>query len=287
MEIIKTATQMQQRAEGIRMGGESIALVPTMGFLHEGHLTLIRAGREQCDRLVVSIFVNPTQFGPGEDFDAYPRDIEGDLKKAEKVGVDVVFMPTSNEMYPRGAQTSVVVKDLPRHLCGLMRPGHFDGVATVVTKLFHIVKPHVAVFGQKDYQQLAVIGRMVMDLDMDIQIVGVPTVRERDGLAMSSRNNYLSSEERQSALSLKKSLDLAERLFNEGEKRVPAVKDFVQSYILEHPHTAIDYIAFCDPVTLDDVDTLKEGTLMALAVRVGKTRLIDNGRLLKKKKKKL
>ena len=281
MEIIKTVSHMQQASDAIRMGGESLALVPTMGFLHEGHLTLMRAGKDHCDRLVMSLFVNPTQFGPNEDFEAYPRDTEGDLKKAETVGADMVFMPSPAEMYPLGAQTSVVVKDLPNHLCGLSRPGHFDGVTTVVAKLFHIVKPHVAVFGQKDYQQLTVISRMVMDLDMDIQIMGVPTVREADGLAMSSRNSYLSSEERKSALSLKKSLDLAQRLFNEGEKNAQVVKDFVQSYILEHPYTEIDYIALCDPITLDDVNALSEGTLMALAVRVGKTRLIDNGRLKK------
>jgi len=281
MEIIKTVNHMQQASDAIRMGGESLALVPTMGFFHEGHLTLMRAGKDHCDRLVVSLFVNPTQFGPNEDFEAYPRDTEGDLNKAEKEGADMVFMPSPAEMYPQGAQTSVVVTDLPNHLCGLSRPGHFDGVTTVVAKLFHIVKPHVAVFGQKDYQQLAVISRMVMDLDMDIQIMGVPTVREADGLAMSSRNSYLSLEERKSALSLKKSLDLAERLFNEGEQNAQMVKDFVQSYILEHPYTEIDYIALCDPITLNDVNTLFEGTLMALAVRVGKTRLIDNGRLKK------
>ncbi len=282
MEIIKTVAQMQKAADAIRAGGKTLALVPTMGFFHEGHLTLMRAGKDQCDQLVVSLFVNPTQFGPNEDFDAYPRDTEGDLRKAENAGVDVVFMPSASEMYPKGAQTSVAVKDLPRHLCGLSRPGHFDGVTTVVAKLFHIVKPHVAVFGQKDYQQLAVISRMVMDLNMDIQIIGVPTVREKDGLAMSSRNSYLTSEERPSALSLKKSLDLAEKLFQEGEKNAQVVKDFVRSYILEHTRTEIDYISLCDPVTLDDVNTLSEGTLMALAVRVGKTRLIDNGRLKKK-----
>jgi pantoate--beta-alanine ligase len=279
VEIIKTVHHMQQTSDAIRQGGESLALVPTMGFLHEGHLTLMRAARDHCDRLVVSLFVNPTQFGPNEDFEAYPRDTQGDLKKAEDVGADRVFMPSAVEMYPQGAQTSVVVKDLPNHLCGLSRQGHFDGVTTVVAKLFHIVKPHAAVFGQKDYQQLTVISRMVMDLHMDIQIIGVPTVREADGLAMSSRNSYLNPEERTSALSLKKSLDLAQRLFHEGEKKPQIVKDFVRSYILEHPHTEIDYISLCDPVTLEDVNTLSEDTLMALAVRVGKTRLIDNGRL--------
>jgi pantoate--beta-alanine ligase len=281
MEIIKTVDHMQQASDAIRMKGESLALVPTMGFLHEGHLMLMRAAKDHCDQLVVSLFVNPTQFGPNEDFEAYPRDTQGDLNKAEDVGADMMFMPSAKEMYPQGAQTSVVVKDLPHHLCGLSRPGHFDGVTTVVAKLFHIVKPHVAVFGQKDYQQLAVISRMVMDLDMDIRIMGVPTVREADGLAMSSRNSYLNPEERTSALSLKKSLDLAQRLFHEGEKNAQIVKEFVKSYILEHPNTEIDYIALCDPVTLEDVNTLTDGTLMALAVRVGKTRLIDNGRLKK------
>ena len=279
MEVIKTVSHMQQTSDAMRMAGETLALVPTMGFFHDGHLTLMRAGKEHCDRLVVSLFVNPTQFGPNEDFEAYPRDTQGDLKKAEDVGADRVFMPSAVEMYPQGAQTSVVVKDLPNHLCGLSRQGHFDGVTTVVAKLFHIVKPHAAVFGQKDYQQLTVISRMVMDLHMDIQIIGVPTVREADGLAMSSRNSYLNPEERTSALSLKKSLDLAQRLFHEGEKKPQIVKDFVRSYILEHPHTEIDYISLCDPVTLEDVNTLSEDTLMALAVRVGKTRLIDNGRL--------
>ena len=281
MEVVKTVSHMQQISDAMRTSGETLALVPTMGFFHEGHLTLMRVGKEHCDQLVVSLFVNPAQFAPHEDFEAYPRDTEGDLRKAEAVGADVVFMPSPLEMYPQGAQTSVVVKDLPNHLCGLSRPGHFDGVATVVAKLFNIVKPHEAVFGQKDYQQLAVISRMVMDLDMDIQIIGVPTVREQNGLAMSSRNSYLSPEERKSALSLKKSLDLAQRLFNEGEKNAQVVKDFVGSYILEHPYTEIDYVALCDPITLDDVNPLSEDTLMALAVRVGKTRLIDNGRLKK------
>ena len=281
MEIIESVEHMQQAANAMRMAGETLALVPTMGFFHEGHLTLMRAGKDHCDRLIVSLFVNPTQFGPNEDFEAYPRDTEGDLEKAEKAGADMVFMPSAGEMYPKGAQTSVVVKDLPRHLCGLSRAGHFDGVTTVVSKLFYIVKPHVAVFGQKDYQQLAVISRMVMDLNMDIQIIGVPTIREPDGLAMSSRNSYLNPEERKSSLSLKKSLDLAGQLFSQGKTDAEAVKETVRSFILEHPFTEIDYIALCDPVTLNDVDTLSGDTLMALAVRVGKTRLIDNGRLKK------
>lgn len=258
------------------MDGQTIAFVPTMGFLHEGHLELMRAGKKHADKLIISVFVNPTQFGPGEDLDQYPRDTEGDLEKAHNVGVDIVFMPSATEMYPEESETRVRVENLPRHLCGLSRPGHFDGVATVVAKLFNITKPHVAVFGQKDYQQLAVISRMVMDLNMDIQILGVPTVREPDGLAMSSRNSYLRPEERRSALSLRKSIDLAGALFRGGEKKAKAIKDEIQSLVLSHPFTEIDYIALCDPVTLDDIEVLGHENLLALAVRVGKTRLIDN-----------
>ena len=276
MEVIAAVQEMQERSDALRAAGYTIALVPTMGFLHEGHLELMRVGKQHTDRLIISIFVNPTQFGPGEDLDRYPRDTDGDLQKARDVGVDMVFMPSAKEMYPHGFQTRVQVEDLPLHLCGLSRPGHFDGVATVVAKLFNITKPHMAVFGQKDYQQLAIISRMVMDLNMDIQILGVPTVREPDGLAMSSRNSYLSPEERMSALCLKKSIDLAGELFHGGEVRAEAVIDAVRSLVLSHPCTEIDYVALCDPVTLENVDRLEEETLLALAVRVGKTRLIDN-----------
>jgi pantoate--beta-alanine ligase len=201
--------------------------------------------------------------------------MEGDLRKARDVGVDIVFLPSVEEMYPDRFQTRVQVENLPQHLCGLSRPGHFDGVATVVAKLFNITKPHLAVFGQKDYQQLAIISRMVMDLNMDIRILGVPTVRETDGLAMSSRNSYLSPEERRSALCLKKSIDLAQEMFHAGENH-HAIADALRALVLSHPFTDIDYIALCDPVTLDDLDVLTEETLLALAVRVGKTRLIDN-----------
>ena len=276
MEVVETVHEMQRICESLRLGGEVIALVPTMGFLHQGHLELMRVGRRHSDKLVISIFVNPTQFGPGEDLDQYPRDREGDLEKARDVGVDLVFMPRPDDIYQEGFQTRVQVEDLPRHLCGLSRPGHFDGVATVVAKLFNITKPHIAVFGQKDFQQLAVISRMVMDLNMDIRIIGVPTVREPDGLAMSSRNSYLSPEERKSALSLKKSMDLALDLFRGGENSSGAIIDAVRSLILSHPFTEIDYVEICDPVTLDSVDEPGEGDLLALAVRVGKTRLIDN-----------
>ncbi|MBN2419391.1 MAG: pantoate--beta-alanine ligase, partial [Deltaproteobacteria bacterium] len=200
MEIIETVGRMQERAEEIRLSQKKIGLFPTLGFLHEGHLELIKQGREKADILVMSLFVNPTQFGPNEDFDKYPRDIEGDIKKAKNGGVDIVFLPSPGEMYPDGFQSSVKVKTITNFLCGSSRPGHFEGVTTVVAKLFNIIKPHFALFGQKDFQQLAVIKRMVKDLNFDIEIVAVPTVRESDGLAMSSRNKYLNPEERKSAL---------------------------------------------------------------------------------------
>lgn len=276
MEVIQTVQEMQFKSESLRAAGRTIALVPTMGFLHEGHLELMRAARQHADEVIISIFVNPTQFGPGEDLDQYPKDTDGDLQKARGVGVDTVFLPSIQEMYPDGFQTRIQVQQLPRHLCGLSRPGHFDGVATVVAKLFNMTKPHLAVFGQKDYQQLTIISRMVMDLNMDIQILGVPIVREPDGLAMSSRNTYLSPEERQSALCLKKSLDLAQEMIRGGEHQAHAIADAVRSLILSHAFTDIDYVELCDPVTLDPLDLMEEETLLALAVRVGKTRLIDN-----------
>ena len=276
MDVIETIQEMQERSEALRSAGHTVSLVPTMGFLHEGHLELLRVAGRHSDRVVMSLFVNPTQFGPSEDYEQYPRDTEGDLDKARREGVHAVFMPPVAEMYPDGYQTAVTVRDLTRHLCGRSRPGHFEGVTTVVAKLFNAVKPHLAVFGQKDYQQLAVISRMVMDLNMDIRIIGVPIVREPDGLAMSSRNSYLTPGERKSALCLKASLDLADRLFREGERDARAVRAAVVSLIESHPHTRIDYVTLCDPVTLEDVDTLKDETLLALAVRVGKTRLIDN-----------
>lgn len=276
MEIIETVAAMQEKAEALRLSGKTLALVPTMGFLHEGHLELMRVGKRQADIVIISIFVNPTQFGPNEDFEKYPRDTEGDLAKARSVGVDIVYFPNVEEMYPEGYQTTVSVKDVTNHLCGLSRPGHFDGVTTVVAKLFNAAKPHLAIFGQKDFQQLTVINRMVRDLNMDLRIVGVPTVREADGLAMSSRNSYLNPEERASGLSLKKSLDLADEMFQQGERDARTIKKAAEDLILSHPHTEIDYVTLCDPTSLENVGTLTGETLMALAVKVGKTRLIDN-----------
>jgi pantoate--beta-alanine ligase len=276
MEIIKKIALMQELADKWRRDGHIIACVPTMGFLHQGHIELLRIGRDKADRLIMTIFVNPTQFGPHEDYEKYPRDTEGDLDKARSAGVDAVFMPTVEEMYPDGFQSTVTVNTITRYLCGKSRPVHFAGVTLVVTKLFNITKPHLAIFGEKDYQQLAVIKQMVRDLNMDIEIIGIPTVREQDGLAMSSRNKYLSPEERISALSLKKGLDLAKAMVEDGEKDSATIKNAVKKLILSHPFTAIDYIAICDPKNLTDRQSVNSPSLLALAVKVGKGRLIDN-----------
>ena len=276
MEVIETIDAMWKRSEQLRLAGKTIALVPTMGFFHEGHLELMRVGKRISDILVISIFVNPTQFGPTEDYEGYPRDMEGDLAQAKELGVDLVFSPSVEEMYPDGFQTTVSLERVTRHLCGISRTGHFDGVTTVVAKLFNITKPHLAIFGKKDYQQLTVITQMVKDLDMDIKIVGVPTVREPDGLAMSSRNSYLTSEERKSALCLKKSLDLANDMLKQGERDTDTIKAAVEKLILSHPHTEIDYVSLCNPATLEDVEKIEGEVLVALAVKVGKARLIDN-----------
>ena len=277
MEVIKSPSEMQQRASAWRREGKVIAFVPTMGYFHEGHLSLMREGRKRGDVLVVSIFVNPTQFGPGEDFDRYPRDMKRDLRMAEEVGVDVIFAPTVEEMYPEGYQTYVEVEKVTQHLCGLSRPGHFRGVTTVVTKLFNIVKPHVALFGQKDYQQLITIERMVKDLNMDVEIVGMPTVREEDGLAASSRNVYLSPEERKAALSLYRSLRRAEELFSEGVRESQRILEEVKKVLEAEPLVKIDYVHVCDLETLEDIEgPIGERALVAVAAKVGTTRLIDN-----------
>ena len=276
MEIIEKIAVMQETSEKWRRDGALIVLVPTMGFLHEGHVELLRVGRQKGDTLIMSLFVNPAQFGPQEDYQTYPSDTEGDLEKARSVGVDAVFMPTADEMYPDRSQTTVNVEEITQYLCGESRPGHFAGVTTVVAKLFNITKPHLAIFGEKDYQQLAVIKQMVRDLDMGIDILGVPTVREQDGLAMSSRNSYLNAEERVSALSLKKGLDLASALVATGEKDPGKIKNSVRELILNHPFTEIDYITISDPEKLTDIERVDGPSLLALAVRVGKTRLIDN-----------
>ena len=268
--------EMRIVAEGLRRDGQRIALVPTMGYLHAGHIALLQAGRRRADVLALSIFVNPIQFGPTEDLSRYPRDLEGDLAKARAAGVDIAFVPDERAMYPDLPLTSVVVSRLTDGLCGPRRPGHFPGVATVVTKLFHAVQPHVAIFGEKDYQQLAVIRRMVADLDFGIEIVGVPIVREPDGLAMSSRNAYLSAGERAEALTLSRGLVAAATLHANGERGAPALIAAVQAELARAPSARIDYIELRDAETLDTVERVSRPAVLALAVFIGKTRLIDN-----------
>ena len=276
IKIITTATEMQKHSDRVRNLGKTVAFVPTMGFLHEGHLSLIKEGRKLGDDLVVSLFVNPSQFSPEEDFESYPRNFDKDIKLLQKEGVDVIFSPNEDEIYQDGFQTYVDLENLPSHLCGISRPIFFRGVATVVAKLFNIVKPHIAVFGQKDCQQLVIIRRMVRDLNFDIKIVGFPTVREPDGLAMSSRNSYLTPEQRINAVSLYKALKQSQKLVESGIKDAKRIIDVAYAFIKSHPETAIDYIAICDPETFADMETIDRPALMALAVNIGKTRLIDN-----------
>ena len=271
---------MQLEANRLLEAGNTIAFVPTMGYFHEGHLALMREARRHGDALIISIFVNPTQFAPTEDFEAYPRDLDRDVRLAESVGVDVIFAPEADTMYEDGYQTYVNLEALPLHLCGASRPGHFRGVATVVTKLFNIVKPHVAIFGEKDYQQLAIIRRLAQDLNLPIRIIGVPTVREADGLAMSSRNNYLSPDERRSALSLYRSIQLVRERVGQRVRGAGQLIAEASALIQSHPHTRIDYVTLCDPATLEDVQRIDKPSLMALAVWVGHTRLIDNAVLI-------
>jgi pantoate--beta-alanine ligase len=259
---------------------QPVGFVPTMGSLHEGHLSLVRRARSENGSVVVSIFVNPTQFGPQEDFQRYPRDLPRDLGLLETARVDAVFTPTVSEMYPAGASTVVDVEALSGLLEGASRPGHFRGVATVVSKLFHLVQPHRTYFGEKDYQQLQVIRRMVQDLRMPVEVIGCPTIRERDGLAMSSRNVYLSPTERQAAEAIPQALFHAERLFTDGVRDTPRLQAEVQCLLLKEPLIHIDYVAVVHPHTLQPVTTLgSEGAVICLAVVLGHTRLIDNIRL--------
>jgi pantoate--beta-alanine ligase len=276
MEIITVINNMQARSDKMRGNGKTIVFVPTMGFLHEGHLSLVREGQKYGDDLVLSIFVNPAQFGPGEDLETYPRNFERDLELLRKEGVNAVFAPDAKEIYGENFQTFVELEKLPKHLCGLSRPVFFRGVATVVTKLFNIVKPHAAIFGEKDYQQLTVIRQMVRDLNFDINIVGARTVREADGLAMSSRNIYLNPKQRMSALLLSQSLIKAQELVENGLLDTAEIIDKAAKMIRSQPETEIDYIVICDPETLDDMKTITKPARMALAVKVGKARLIDN-----------
>lgn len=276
MKIINSIVHMQALAIAPEREGRRIAFVPTMGYLHEGHASLLREGRKRGDVLVLSIFVNPIQFGQNEDLDSYPRDMERDFQIADACGVDIVFIPTVAEMYPAGFQTGVTVREISLPLCGASRPGHFDGVATVVTKLFNIVRPDVALFGRKDYQQLAVIRRMTADLNMPVEIVGMPIVREEDGLALSSRNAYLSPGQRQSALCLSRAIKRARELFAAGERSVAVLAAETRAVIGQEAAAAVDYVEFRDGATLNELEVADSNTLLALAVKIGQTRLIDN-----------
>lgn len=276
MQVIETAVGLRQYLNPQRAAGKCIGLVPTMGYLHAGHLSLVQAAREDCDVVVMSIFVNPRQFGPQEDLESYPRDMERDLQLAHAEGVDVVFTPEVKEVYPVGYQTEVIVNILAQSLCGASRPGHFNGVTTVVAKLFNMVGPDQAYFGQKDYQQAIVIQRMVTDLNMSVTIVVCPTVREDDGLAMSSRNVYLSVDERRAALVLFRALELAKTRIAAGEREPDSLADQLRSLIVAEPLVHIEYIALCDPQTLQGIDHVSDSVLVALAVMIGTTRLIDN-----------
>lgn len=276
MEIITRVAEMQARASAAKKNGQSIALVPTMGFLHQGHLSLMQEGRRRADLLVASVFVNPTQFGPQEDFASYPRDLQRDAELAAGAGVDWLFVPEVDDMYPQGFATAVTVSGLTEVLCGASRPAHFQGVTTVVCKLFGIVQPQVALFGRKDFQQLAVIRRMTLDLNLPVEIIGLPTVREPDGLAMSSRNAYLSAAERRQAPALIDALRLASAAVKTGERNVERVLALVRNRIDREPDAVIDYAAICNGTTLQAVPEVDGDSVLLLAVRIGRTRLIDN-----------
>jgi len=275
-EIFRDPRAMRAKAEDLRRDGRRIAVVPTMGALHDGHVALLRAARGKADVVILTIFVNPTQFGPQEDLSRYPRDEAGDIAKARAAGIDLAFCPDAAAMYPPGSQTFVEVRALQQPLCGASRPGHFAGVATVVTKLFHLTQPHVAVFGEKDYQQLAIIRRMVRDLDLGIEIASVPIVREADGLALSSRNAYLSPAQRRSALSLSAGLAAAQAAFAAGERRAAALVAAARAPIAAAPDTRIDYVELRDADELTPLDELARPAVLAIAAFVGTTRLIDN-----------
>jgi pantoate--beta-alanine ligase len=277
MRVITSVVDMQQEAERLRLTGKTLGLVPTMGYLHDGHLHLIEQARRMCDVVIVSIFVNPTQFGPNEDFSRYPRDIERDKKSASKSGVDILFVPVTEEMYPSGFGTYIDEQEASQILEGKIRPKHFRGVATVVAKLFNICNPHTAVFGQKDAQQVFVVSKMVRDLNFNVSIFVVPIVRESDGLALSSRNVYLSPEERSNATILHESLRFAEDKIRNGERNVQRLVSQMQQMIHAKGSPSIDYIAFIDPEVFRETETMpKPAVLVALAARFGSTRLIDN-----------
>ena len=279
MEVLRTNQEMTQWREKRYRNGQLVGFVPTMGYLHQGHLALMKEALRRADKVVVSIFVNPTQFSPGEDLDEYPRDLERDLELCGELGVHAVFVPEVEEMYPPGFQTKVELGQLTQNLCGLHRQDFFSGVTLVVAKLFSAVRPHLAVFGEKDFQQLVVVRRLSQDLNLGVKIIPHPTVRESDGLAMSSRNTYLSKEERRSALSLSRSLKRACEMVATGERRADVLVEKVKEMIEAEPHTRIQYVQVVDGETMTDQSEVTPKAVMALAVFVGQARLIDNMRL--------
>jgi pantoate--beta-alanine ligase len=276
MRVIKKINEMQELVDRLKQDAHKIGFIPTMGFLHEGHLSLFRVAKKYSDIRIVSIFVNPTQFAPSEDFEKYPRDFTRDKKLCTQEGIDYIFYPSVEEMYQKNHKTYVFIDDLSKKLCGITRPTHFKGVTTVVAKLFNIVKPDIAVFGQKDAQQCVIIKKIILDLNFDIKIVIAPIIREPDGLAMSSRNRYLDGNERQDAIILYRSLQLAEKMIKQGEIDTNNIKEKMEELIQEVPSASIEYISIVDPDTLDPVDKIKKSTLIAIALYIGHTRLIDN-----------
>lgn len=276
MELFNTINELRNQIKDWRSKNLSVALVPTMGYLHEGHMSLIKKAASENDKVVVSVFVNPIQFGPNEDYNSYPRDLDKDIETCKNAGAACVFAPTAEEMYPNGINTFVKVEKLTEGLCGAKRPGHFRGVCTVVSKLFNIVTPDRAYFGEKDAQQLAVIKKMVADLNFNIKIVGCPIIREKDGLAKSSRNTYLSPAERKAALVLSRSLKKAKAVLSSGETDTKKIKDIIAIEIKNEPLAKADYIEVVDSLTLEPCDKISSEVLVAIAVYIGKTRLIDN-----------
>ena len=277
MTVATKISEVRQQVKDWKRNGLTVGLVPTMGYLHEGHSSLIKTSVEHCDKTVVSVFLNPTQFAPNEDLESYPRDFDNDKKLCEEMGADLVFHPEVSEMYDEDSSTFVeILSDMPKQLCGKTRPIHFRGVCTVVSKLFNIVTPDKAFFGEKDAQQLAIIRKMVKDMSYGIEIIGCPIVRESDGLAKSSRNTYLSDEERKAALCLSKAVNLGKEIIANGEKNAETVISKMKELINAEPLAKIDYVEAVDGVTMNSVKEIKENTLVAMAVYIGKTRLIDN-----------
>lgn len=276
IKVVSTVCETRAQVNEWKKQGLTVGLVPTMGYLHEGHQSLIKKAVEENDRVVVSVFVNPIQFAPNEDLETYPRDLEADKRLCDSTGADLIFHPTPDEMYPDGFSTHIQMDNLTKELCGKTRPTHFGGVCTVVGKLFNIVKPDKAYFGQKDAQQLAIIKRMVRDLNFDIEIVGCPIIREPDGLAKSSRNTYLNADERKAALILSKAIKLGEELVADGERNAQNVIKAMTDKINTEPLARIDYVNVVDALSIEPLDVIKGEVLVAIAVYIGKTRLIDN-----------